>query len=64
MIYRVQFFKGDDLLHSKEFDLGLDAAKQHATHMAKPYEATSSRILDARGKEVFTYTVPTSPQGS
>lgn len=55
MIYTVQFFRGDKLYHSKVWDLGLDAAKQHATGMVKPYGATRSAIIDAKQKVVFTF---------
>lgn len=58
MTYTVEFLKGGKVFHSKEWDLGLDAAKQHATGMVKRYGATSSRILDRRRIEVFTYALP------
>ena len=58
MIYRVEFYKDGKLIHFKSWDLGLDAAKQHATGMVKPYGATSSRILDSKRKEVFSYALP------
>lgn len=55
MVYTVQFFRGDTLYHSKVWDLGLDAAKQHATGMLKPYGATRSAIVDNKQKLVFAY---------
>ncbi len=55
MKYTVQFFRGDALYHSKEWDLGLDAAKQHAQGMLKPYGASSSNILDDKRKIVCTF---------
>jgi hypothetical protein len=58
MIYQVEFMKDGKLVHSKRWDLGLDAAKQHATRMAKPYGATAVRVLDNKRKELFVYTVP------
>ena len=57
MKYKIEFFKDDKVLHSKDWDLGLDAAKQHASGMAKPYGATSSRVLDSKRKVVFSFTV-------
>ena len=58
MKYTVQFFRGDALYHSKDWDLGLDAAKQHAQGMLKPYGATSSNILDDKRKVVCTFEPP------
>ena len=58
MIYRVEFFKNDRRFHSKEWDYGLDTAKQHATGMLKPYEATFARIVDEKGREVFSWPAP------
>ena len=58
MKYTVQFFRGDTLYHSKEWDLGLDAAKQHAQGMLKPYGASSSNILDDKRKIVCTFELP------
>jgi hypothetical protein len=58
MIYRVEFFKNDKRFHSKEWEYGLDTAKQHATGMLKPYEATFARIVDEKGREVFTCPSP------
>lgn len=55
MKYTVQFFRGDTLYHTKEWDLGLDAAKQHAEGMLKPYGASSSTILDDKRKVVCTF---------
>jgi hypothetical protein len=58
MKYTVQFFRGDALYHSKDWDLGLDAAKQHAQGMLKPYGASSSNILDDKRKVVCTFELP------
>jgi len=35
MKHKIEFYKDDKLHHSKDWDLGLDAAKQHASGMAK-----------------------------
>ncbi len=61
MKYTVQFFRGDTLYHSKEWDLGLDAAKQHAQGMLKPYGASSSNILDEKRKIVCEFDLPVDP---
>jgi hypothetical protein len=61
MKYTVQFFRGDALYHTKEWDLGLDAAKQHAQGMLKPYGASSSNILDDKRKIVCTFELPADP---
>jgi hypothetical protein len=58
MIHLVEFMKDEKLIQPKPWDLGLDAAKQHATRMAKPYGATSVRVLDSKRKQLFLYTVP------
>jgi hypothetical protein len=58
MIHHVEFFADEKLIHSKRWELGVDAAKQHAARMAKPYGATSVRVLDSRRKQLFLYTVP------
>lgn len=58
MKYTVQFFRGDALYHSKDWDLGLDAAKQHAQGMLKPYGASSSNILDDKRKVVCVFEPP------
>lgn len=58
MNYTVQFFRGDTLYHSKAWNLGLDAAKQHATGMLKPYGASRSAIVDAKQKLVFSAEAP------
>jgi hypothetical protein len=55
MIYTVEFLRSGKVFHTKEWDLGLDAAKQHATGMIERYGATSSRILDHKRKEIFTH---------
>ena len=62
MIYRVEFFRDDKRFHSKEWDFGLDSAKQHASGMLKPYEATFARVLDDKGREVFSYPPPAPPE--
>lgn len=64
MKYTVQFFRGDALYHTKEWDLGLDAAKQHAQGMLKPYAATSSSILDDKRKVVCTFELPVAAPAS
>lgn len=64
MKYTVQFFRGDALYHSKEWDLGLDAAKQHAQGMLKPYGASSSNILDDKRKIVCTFDLPAVPSAA
>ena len=61
MNYRVEFFRDDKRFHSKEWDFGLETAKQHATGMLKPYNATVSRIVDEKGREVFSYP-PAAPE--
>jgi len=58
MIYRVEFYKDDKRFHFKEWEYGLDTAKQHATGMLKPYGATFSRIVDDKGREVFSHPPP------
>jgi hypothetical protein len=58
MIHHVEFMRDDQLVHSKRWEFGLDAAKQHAIRMAKPYGATSVRVLDGKRKQLFLYTVP------
>ena len=55
MKYRVEFFKDDKCFHFKEWDLGLDTAKQHAIGMLKPYGASFSRIVDDKGRKVFSH---------
>ncbi len=63
MTYTVQFFRGDALYHSKEWDLGLDAAKHHAQFMSKPYGASSARVIDVKRKVVFEYdAAATAPE--
>lgn len=57
MTYTVEFYKNGKLYHSKGWDLGLDSAKQHASLMTQRYEATSSRVIDRRGKEAFAFRV-------
>jgi len=64
MKYTVQFFRGDALYHSKDWDLGLDAAKQHAQGMLKPYGATSSNILDDKRKVVCVFEPPVAAPAS
>ena len=56
MTYTVEFYKDGKLHHSKAWDLGLESAKQHASVMTARYGATSSRVLDKRGKEAFAYS--------
>lgn len=63
MTYTVQFFRGDTLYHSKEYDLGLENAKQHAKFMCKPYKASSARVIDRKRKVIFEYTAQTSSEG-
>jgi hypothetical protein len=55
MKYTVQFYRSEKLYHSKAWDLGLDAAKQHAVGMLKPYGASRSAIIDAKQKVVFAH---------
>ncbi|MES2341258.1 MAG: hypothetical protein V4597_06245 [Pseudomonadota bacterium] len=57
MIYRVEFYKGDERRHYKDIDLGLEAARQHAVVMAKHYGATTVRIVDKKRREVISYVV-------
>ena len=64
MTYTVQFFRDDKLYHSRAWDLGLDSAKQHATGMTRPYDATSARVLDRKGREVFSYIAPPNERPS
>ncbi len=60
MNYAVQFFRGEKLYHSREYDLGLENAKHHARFMCKPYGATSARVVDQRKKVVFEYAAPSN----
>lgn len=62
MIYRVEFFRNDKRFHTKEWEYGLDTAKQHCTGMLKPYEATFARVVDEKGREVFSWPPPPEPE--
>ncbi len=53
MKYIVQFFRGENLYHWYECDLGLDIAKYHARFMYEAYGATSARVVDPRNRTVF-----------
>lgn len=57
MTYTVEFYRDGKLFHSRGWDLGLDSAKQHASVMTPRYEATSSRVVDRRGREAFAFTL-------
>jgi hypothetical protein len=59
IIYRVEFFKDDKIFHTKEWDFGLDSAKQHASGMMERYGATFARVVDPKGREVYSY--PSEP---
>lgn len=61
MVYSVEFYRDGKCFHSKEWHFGLDTAKQHATGMLKPYEATFARVVDKKGRELFTYPPEGSP---
>jgi len=59
MMHLVEFYRDDKLVHSRRWDLGLEAAKQHAARMAEPYKATTVRVLDGKRKQLFLFTAPT-----